>query len=110
MPLQNALLVRTGSFLLSRREQIVALTARLKIPAIYPFRDVAGVGRLISYGTNIPNTYRQAGIYCGRILRGDKPSELPVVQPKLLINLKTAHLLSVGVPATLHARSDAVIE
>jgi len=109
----DSLLVETDSFLLSRREQIVAGAARLKIPAMYPFRDFADAGGLISYGTNIPNTYRQAGIYCGRILRGDKPSELPVIQPatfELVINLKTAQRLSIDIPATLHVRSDEVIE
>lgn len=109
----DSLLVGTDSFLLSRREQIVAGAARLKIPAMYPFRDFADAGGLISYGTNIPNTYRQAGIYCGRILRGDKPSELPIIQPatfELVINLKTAQTLSIDIPATLHVRSDEVIE
>jgi len=109
----DSLLVGTDSFLLSRREQIVAGAAHLKIPAMYPFRDFADAGGLISYGTNIPNTYRQAGIYCGRILRGDKPSELPVIQPatfELVINLKTAQRLSIDIPATLHVRSDEVIE
>jgi len=109
----DSLLVGTDSFLLSRREQIVAGAARLKIPAMYPFRDFADAGGLISYGTNIPNTYRQAGIYCGRILRGDKPSELPIIQPatfELVINLKTAQALSIDIPATLHVRSDEVIE
>ena len=109
----DSLLVGTDSFLLSRREQIVAGAAHLKIPAMYPFRDFADAGGLISYGTNIPNTYRQAGIYCGRILRGDKPSELPVIQPatfELVINLKTAQALSIDIPATLHVRSDEVIE
>jgi putative ABC transport system substrate-binding protein len=77
----DSLLVGTDSYLLSRREQIVAWAARLKIPAIYPFREFAAAGGLISYGTNIPNTYRQAGIYCGRIFKGDKPNELPVIQP-----------------------------
>jgi len=109
----DSLLVGTDSFLLSRREQIVAGAAHLKIPAMYPFRDFADAGGLISYGTNIPNTYRQAGIYCGRILRGDKPSELPIIQPatfELVINLKTAQALSIDIPATLHVRSDEVIE
>ncbi len=109
----DALLVGTDPFLLNRRDDIVARTASLKIPAIYPFRDYASSGGLISYGTNIANSYRQAGIYTGRILKGDKPTDLPVMQPtvfELVVNIKTANKLGIDIPATLHARSDEVID
>src|SRR5947209_1539364 len=109
----DALLVGTDAFLLNRRDDIVARTASLKIPAIYPFREFATAGGPISYGTNISNSYRQAGIYTGRILKGDKPGELPVMQPtvfELVINMETANELGIDVPATLHARSSEVIE
>ena len=79
----DAILVGTDSFLLSRRDDIVAWTFRLKVPVIYPFRDFAEAGGLMSYGTNIPATFRQAGIYVGRILKGDKPGDLPVMQPSV---------------------------
>jgi putative tryptophan/tyrosine transport system substrate-binding protein len=109
----DALLVGTDAFLLNRRDDIVARTASLKIPAIYPFREFASSGGLISYGTNIANSYRQAGIYTGRILKGDKPADLPVMQPtlfELVINMKTANKLGIDIPATLHARSNEVID
>jgi putative ABC transport system substrate-binding protein len=109
----DGLIVGTDPFFLNRRDHIVKLVTTLKIPTIYPFRDYTASGGLISYGTNIANSYRQAGIYAGRILKGDKPGELPVMQPTvfaLVINTRTASDMGLDIPATLHARSDEVIE
>jgi putative ABC transport system substrate-binding protein len=109
----DALIVGTDPLLLNKRDDIVKLAATLKIPAIYPFRDYTKAGGLMSYGTNIANSYRQAGIYAGRILKGDKPGDLPVMQPtafEMVINLRAAAAIGIDIPATLHVRSDEIIE
>ena len=103
----------SDAFLNSRRDQIITLAARYSIPMMYPFRADAAAGGLLSYGTNIENVYRQAGIYAGRILKGEKTGELPIQQPTkfdLVLNLKTAKTLGIAFPAILLARADEVIE
>src|SRR5262244_1569284 len=115
-PLSNckpALIVGTEPFLISRRDQLVALAARYGVPAIYGAGDFGAAGGLISYAPSLRAAFRQLGVYAAKILNGAKPADLPVEQParfELVVNLKTAKELGLTVPPSILARADEVIE
>jgi putative ABC transport system substrate-binding protein len=109
----GALIVGTDGYFFSRREQIVTLAARDKIPVVYDRRGYAAAGGLVSYGTDLAGAFRQMGVYTGRILNGEKPADLPVIQSarfEFIVNLRTAKALGIELPAQVLALADEVIE
>jgi len=109
----GALIITADGYFISRQDKLVNLANQFAIPTIYPLRQYAEAGGLMSYGANLPEAFRQCGIYVGKVLKGAKPADLPVLQPsiyELVVNLKTAKKLGVAVSATLQALADEVIE
>jgi putative tryptophan/tyrosine transport system substrate-binding protein len=109
----DAVMVGTDGFFIDRRDQLAALAIRYRVAGIYPFPDFPAAGGLMSYGASLTDGYRQAGLYTGRVLKGDKPADLPVIQPTkfdLVINLKAAKAISLTIPPIMLARANEVIE
>jgi putative ABC transport system substrate-binding protein len=109
----DAVVVMGEPFFDSERDRIVTLSERHRLAGCYPWREYVLAGGLMSYGTNLPDSYRRGGVYVGRVLRGEKPADLPVMQPttfELVINAKTAKTLGIAIPPALLARADEVIE
>jgi putative tryptophan/tyrosine transport system substrate-binding protein len=108
-----ALLVTADPFFDTRRDRIIGLAAQFRLPAIYQFREYALAGGLMSYGVSLADGYRQVGVYAGRVLKGDKPGDLPIYQAikfEFVINLKTARDLGLQAPPMLSALADEVVE
>jgi putative ABC transport system substrate-binding protein len=109
----GGLVMAPDAFFITRRILILTLAERVRVPAIYPFREFVATGGPMMYAPSLVAAYRQVGVYTGRVLKGDKPADLPILQPtifELVINLKIAQALGIEVPATLLARADEVIE
>ena len=109
----GAIVVSGDTYFIAQHERLIALASRYMVPTIYVYRELSAVGGLMSYGPSLPDGYRQTGVYTGRILRGEKPTDLPVQQVskiELVLNLKTARALGLSVPESLLARADEVIE